>query len=281
MKKKVFTLLTLIALFVFSFGEKALANQRGGRIVGGGGGYTAVGVEPLDVPRFTFEASIPIFNHYLRQDSSPEIIYEGVGAGFRFSFEHKSQIYLRGGFFVGAVGLDRRNSTDTLDFTQFNFDGAFGLGLGQGPFSIYPYIGIGMNYLAYEESKAGAYPLDFIYGIFPIGVKLDFRITPMVTIGVDLSALIMFAGEVRLRRSEGTPSLTDQEDDLQSTVGFRLMIPLEIYLTPPHRRVRLALALTFWYEYQKIETKTSNVVIQIPDSIYQNLGVFIGVKLSY
>ncbi len=245
--------------------------------------YVAVKAEaPAIVAKhpFELEVGIPSFTHKLRIDANPDIIYEDPGAGFRAQISHLGPFFWRAGLNLGFANLSRRNSTETIDMDQVDFYFEGGFTFGRGPLRLIPYIGLGGEYASYSDPTNISLPVDFSYSYFPVGGRIQF-IHPFFRIGIDMALKVMLWGKVTVEYSQANPSYTDESDDLDPSVGFRLMIPIDIILLRTRRRPLIALNLTFWYEYQILETPASNTTIIIDRMIFTNTGAFFGVKFFF
>ena len=227
------------------------------------------------------ELGIPMFSHKLRIDSAPDIVYEGAVAGIRGGLSLFGPLFFRAELTADFGNLDRRNRSDEVDLYETDFSFQFGSTLGGGAFRMSPYVGLGFHSLLYEDPTGTSVPVEFNYGYFPIGIRWDVLLAPFLEVGFDICLRVMFAGEVKLKYSEVNPSYSDLTDDLKNTVGVRIVIPVAVHILRSPQGPLVSLYISFWYEWQAIESSPSAYVIVINDMMYQNSGALIGVRFYF
>lgn len=181
-------------------------------------------------------------------------------------------------------GTPAKGKTDN---SFYNFEVKFGYIMGRGygnQTEIIPYAGVG--YHRWERNLGGDSPYneEYTWFYFPIGVKLDYKASSQFTIGLDLSARIMFNGAMNVKfpvAGYSSPTL-----DLGNRIGFRVEVPMDYRFHP-----QISLGLTPWYQYTPIGRSEAEPVldpdgatvmtIQEPDSKTHEYGADVSVRFWF
>lgn len=151
---------------------------------------------------------------------------------------------------------------DKTDNTFFSLEVKFGYIMGRDAASrwtITPYAGIG--YHDWERKLAGPSPYieEYTWFYFPIGVRFDYELSPEFSIGLDLSARVMFNGNMNVKFS--TLGYSSPNLDLGNRIGFRAELPMDYRFHP-----QISVGLTPWYQYSSIGRSGSEPVTAVSPS---------------
>jgi hypothetical protein len=105
------------------------------------------------------------------------------------------------------------------------------------------YTGLGVRAWERDLGGWGGYTEEYRWIYLPIGLRTEFPLTSLWTLGVDVAARATLHGRAKIRLSELDPKLNDPNASFGNRVGFRVELPLTAPLSDTVH-VRLAP----WYE---------------------------------
>lgn len=124
---------------------------------------------------------------------------------------------------------------------------------------IIPYSGIG--YHDWERGLGGPNPYveEYTWFYLPLGVIFDYRASEEFTIGLDISARVMFNGQMNVKFSQ--LGLSSPNLDLGNRIGFRAELPMDYRFHP-----QVSMGVTPWYQYTSIGSSQSEPVTAVSPS---------------
>jgi hypothetical protein len=208
-----------------------------------------------------------------------------------------------GSFYAVAIGEYTQAKTDydgttqngtSLKLTSKNTftRGEFNLGykiknIGGSTFELIPYSGVGYRYWErlIGDTDPRGYREVYTWWYIPVGVKAELGIDDSWRIGCDISARIMFNGNINFDFASSDPSLNSPTAQLGNRLGVKASIPFEVALSP-----EFVLKFGPWYEYSAIGSSNEVIVtqndapvayFQEPNSTTNQYGVDVGVKWEF
>lgn len=205
-------------------------------------------------------------------DGGPDVQESGWLPGVVFGYTYKGEDnpvfasfsirYTTGQTNYDGALQDGTPWKDKSDNTMFSLEVKFGYILGRSAASrltITPYAGIG--YYDWERKLGGPSPYieEYSWFYFPVGVRFDYDATPDFTIGLDLSARVMFNGSMNVKFSD--LGLSSPNLDLGNRIGFRAELPMDYRFHP-----QISVGLTPWYQYTTIGRSGAEPVTAVSES---------------
>jgi hypothetical protein len=177
-------------------------------------------------------------------------------------------------------------SKNTLTRGEFNI-GYKAKNIGGSTFELTPYCGVGYRYwerLVGDTDPRG-YREVYTWWYIPVGMKAGFGIDESWRITCDVSARIMFNGNINFDLASRDPSLNSPTAQLGNQVGVKASLPFEVALSPT-----FMLKFGPWYEYSAIGMSNDVLITQNgtpaayfhePNSTTNQYGVDVGIRWEF
>jgi len=115
------------------------------------------------------------------------------------------------------------------------------------PLLLIPYIGFGYRHWYRGLVNNNSYYEVYSWYYLPIGCRGEYFLTPVITVGLDISYWKMMGGKIKVALSRLDSGYNDPESDLGNKYGYKIKIPVKYRFRP-----RWNLMVEPWYEYFKI-----------------------------
>jgi hypothetical protein len=142
-----------------------------------------------------------------------------------------------------------------------------------------PYVGLGYRY---RDRDLDLYSENFNWQYLPLGLRLDYQLSPGWNAVVDLSLRFMLKAAVKVRLSQLDPELNDPQEDMGNEIGYKIALPVSY-------RIRPQWSMTFspWYEQIDLGRTAAFPITAagqpvgegyVPASQTRQYGLYLGVR---
>jgi hypothetical protein len=154
-------------------------------------------------------------------------------------------------------------------------------------FDLTPYAGVGYRYWErlIGDTDPNGYRELYTWWYVPVGIKAKYGISDSWSIGCDVSARIMFNGNIKFDFAASDATINSPDVSLGNKIGMKASVPLAVQLSS-----EVSLICEPWYEHSAIGASNDVVVTQNgtavalvhePDSATNQYGVDVGIRWEF